>query len=256
MDLLSLLGVRVGYHRRPLLPPVDLVVRRGTSLGIVGPNGSGKSTLLRTMLALLPPVAGSLVYPLGRPPRFGYVPQRAEADRSFPMTALDLVVMGRLRPGRLGPGSVRADRAAARDALARVDLIDHALLPLATLSGGQRQRALLARAIVTEPDVLVLDEPTTGMDLVAERALLDLVEQLRVEFDLAIVIVTHHLALVANSVSEVLLVDRERQLVDHGPVDQVVTSERLSALYGMGVVVGELHGRRVVFVDRRKEQRP
>lgn len=251
MDLLTLRGVAVGYHRRPILPPVDLTIRRGTFLGIVGPNGSGKTTIVRTMLGLHAPVRGKVEHAAGRPPRFGYVPQRSEAERSFPMTSLDMVLMGRFPARGLGLPTGRADRAAAMDALTKVGLSGLAFRSLHTLSGGQRQRAMIARALVTSPEILVLDEPTSGMDLVAEQALLDLIEKLRAELDLGVVMVTHHLALVVNFVREVLLVDKERQAVEHGAVNDVVTPARLSGLYGVPVAVEDVAGHRTVFLDRR-----
>src|SRR4051812_8790632 len=95
MSLLALQRVEIGYRGRALLPPIDLEIKRGSFLGVVGPNGSGKSTLIKTMLGLLAPVSGSIEYPGGQAPRFGYVPQYTEAERLFPMTTLDMVVMGR-----------------------------------------------------------------------------------------------------------------------------------------------------------------
>ena len=255
MDLLALRDVEVGYHRRRLLPAVNLTIRRGTFLGIVGPNGSGKTTLVRTLLSLLSPVSGKVDYPTGRSPRFGYVPQRAESDRSFPITALDMVLMGRFPRVKVLSRLGAADRAAAREALARVGLTGLETRPLATLSGGQRQRALIARALTSEPEVLVLDEPTTGMDLVAEQSLLNLIESFRTQLDLGVVMVSHQLGLVANFVREVLLVDKERQMVEHGEVHEVVTPERLSKLYGVNVVVEAVFGKRVVFLDRRQVPR-
>ena len=249
MDLLDLRGVRVGYHRRPILPPVDLTIRRGTFLGIVGPNGSGKTTLVRTMLGLIRPVGGKIDHPVGRPPRFGYVPQRTETDRVFPLTTLDLVVMGRAPRRGIGLPLRRADHDVALECLRRVGLAGLAHRSFDTLSGGQRQRALIARALATEPEILVLDEPTTGMDILAEGALLDLIAEVRAQDDLGVVMISHNLSLIAGFVEEVILVDRERQAVEHGPVDEVVTAERLTALYGMPVVVTEAHGRRHVFVD-------
>src|SRR5262245_44718252 len=157
MDLVALRAVGVGYHRRPILPPVDLTVRRGTFLGIVGPNGSGKTTLVRTLLGLIPPVAGRVEYPAGRPPRFGYVPQRSDVPRFFPLTTHDMVLMGRYPRRGLGLPTNALDRQVATDALRRVGLAGMASRPLDTLSGGQRQRALIARALASEPEVLVLD---------------------------------------------------------------------------------------------------
>jgi manganese/zinc/iron transport system ATP- binding protein len=248
MDLVSL-HVRVGYRRRPILPDIDLTIRRGTFLGVVGPNGSGKTTLVRTLLGLLAPAAGRIELPLGRPPRFGYVPQRSEPEASFPLSTLDMVVMGLVpRRGLLRP-LVGHHRRAALDALARVGIAELAHRPLTTLSGGQRQRALIARALASAPEILVLDEPTNGTDIVGERALLGLNAELRAGLDLAVVMVSHNLDLVASHVDEVLLLDRERQLVEHGPVSQVVTAARLSTLYGVPILVEEVRGSRLVLVD-------
>jgi ABC-type Mn2+/Zn2+ transport system ATPase subunit len=206
------------------------------------------------MLALLPPVAGQLEYPLRRPPRFGYVPQRSDSERSFPMTALDLVTMGRFSLVGLGARVGRKDREVARACLKQVGLEGRAEQPLGTLSGGQRQRALIARALATEPEVLILDEPTTGMDLVAESAMLELVESLHTKLKLAVVIISHHLGLVANHARDVMLVDQERQAIEHGPRDAVITAERLSRLYGRDVAVQAENGHRLVFM--RTERLP
>jgi manganese/iron transport system ATP-binding protein len=248
MDLLALHGVEVGFHRRRILPPVDLTIRRGTFLGIVGPNGSGKTTIVRTMLGLLPPVSGRIEHPGGRAPRFGYVPQRPELDRTFPISATEMVVMGRYPQAGLGRRMGARDRRAAVDALGQVGLRGLEHRPLHSLSGGQRQRALIARALVTEPHILILDEPTTGMDIVAEKALLDLIESLRVKLQLGVVMISHHLGLVANFVREVMLVDKERMALVHGALDEVITSDRLSALYGKDVVVDERQGHRMVYL--------
>jgi ABC-type Mn2+/Zn2+ transport system ATPase subunit len=246
-DLLGLKQVEDGYHGKAILPAVDLSIRRGTFLGVVGPNGSGKTTLVRTILGLIPPVKGRIEMPNGVP-KFGYVPQRPELERSFPLSALDMVLMGRFPRIGLGRRVGERDREAAIEALGRCGLRGLERRALHTLSGGQRQRALIARALASEPQVLILDEPTTGMDIVTEKGLLDLVESFRKEMQLGVVMISHHLHLVANFVHEVLLVDRERAVLDCGPVEKVVTSERLSALYGKEVVVQEVLGHRMVFL--------
>lgn len=252
MSLLALDAVTVGYNGRAILPPVDLDIKRGTFLGIVGPNGSGKTTIVRTLLGLVPPVSGRISYPAGSIPRFGYVPQRPELERSFPLTAIDMVMMGTFSSVPPGMPVGRRQREAAKLALERVGLPGFAQRPLHQLSGGQRQRALIARALASEPQILVLDEPTTGMDVVAEKALLDLVERVHGELELGVVMISHHLGLVASFVHEVLLVDRERKALVHGSVGEVVTPERLSALYGVPVVVTEVGGHRMVYLENVK----
>src|SRR5678809_971051 len=121
MSLLVLDRVEVGYHGRAILPAVDLDIKRGTFLGIVGPNGSGKTTLVRTMLGLVQPVSGRITYPAGIP-RFGYVPQRPELERSFPLTAMDMVLMGTFSSVKPGLPIGRTQRETARSALERVGL--------------------------------------------------------------------------------------------------------------------------------------
>ncbi|MBI5479992.1 MAG: metal ABC transporter ATP-binding protein [Deltaproteobacteria bacterium] len=247
MDIIELHGVRVGYGKKPLLPPIDLSLGPGAFLGVVGPNGSGKTTLIRTMIGLLAPVAGEVRYPRGPRPAFGYVPQKGDIDLSFPLTAVEIVLMGRYpRIGR-GRRPAAADRAAALRALAEVGVADLAPHAFHELSGGQRQRVLLARALAGEPEVLVLDEPTTGMDLPAERALLDQIAQFA-EKGIAVLMVSHQLAAVANYAHDLCIVDRERQAVEFGPVEQVLTPARLTQLYGRPVAVETTRGYTTVFV--------
>ena len=247
--LIELDHVEVGYHRRPILPPVDLHLREGAFVGVVGPNGSGKTTLVRTMLGLLRPVRGQVRYPKGGRPRVGYVPQREQTDSTWPLTAFEIVLMGRYHRIGLGRRPGREDRRAARAALGDVGIGDLAGKAFHALSGGQRQRVLMARALTGEPELLVLDEPTTGMDIVAERSMLDLIGSFP-QKGMAVVMVSHQLAAVANYVRDLILVDRDRFQVQAGPVEEVLTAERLSALYNAPVAVSDSHGYRTVHIDR------
>src|SRR5437588_4855262 len=144
MDLIRIDRAVIGY-RTPLLPPIDLAVRPGTTLGVLGPNGAGKTTLLKSMLGLLPLLGGRRVLPLGRPPRVGYVPQRDRLDQSWPLTVLDVVMMGRTH--LLGPlrWPKQEDQRACREALAEIGIGDLVEVPLHALSGGQHQKVLVAR---------------------------------------------------------------------------------------------------------------
>jgi zinc transport system ATP-binding protein len=178
-------------------------------VGVIGPNGGGKSTLLQLVLGLLVPQQGTIEV-FGEPPsaarsRVGYVPQRAAIDPGVPATVLDIVLMGRLTRASWGPRFPRRDVEAARAALERARATDLDRRTWPTLSGGQRQRVLIARALVGEADLLLLDEPTAGVDTHREVELLDLLDQLNTE--IPIVMVTHDLPLVAAHMDRAVWVD-------------------------------------------------
>jgi ABC-type Mn2+/Zn2+ transport system ATPase subunit len=259
LDLVRLERAVIGY-RTPLLPPLALSVHSGSTLGVLGPNGAGKTALLKSMLGLLPLLGGRLVFPMGRSPRVGYVPQRDRLDQSWPLSVLDVVLMG--RTSLLGPLSrFRAeDRKRSREALEEIGVGELADRPLYALSGGQHQRVLIARAIAAEPELLVLDEPTSAMDPAAERVLLELVERLKRAHNLSVVLVTHQLTAVAGFASEVALVDRARGLFEVGPAREMMTPERLGRLYGREVHVAELGGQIAIVigppVDEARAGRP
>ncbi len=221
----------IGY-RTPLLPPINLTVRASSTLGVLGPNGAGKTALLKALLGLLPLLGGRRVLPLGRTPRVGYVPQRDRLDMSWPLSVLDVVLMGRAPlVGPMRRYGAR-DRDAARAAMNEIGIGDLADRPLYALSGGQHQKVLIARAIAAEPELLVLDEPTSAMDPAAERVLLDLVARLKSAHDLSVVLVTHQLTAIPGFADEVALVDRERALFEVGPAEEMLDPEKLGRLYG------------------------
>jgi ABC-type Mn2+/Zn2+ transport system ATPase subunit len=231
LELIRLERAVIGY-RTPLLPPIDLAVRAGSTLGVLGPNGAGKTALLKSLLGLLPLLGGRRVLPLGRPPRVGYVPQRDRLDMSWPLTVLDVVLMGRAHlVGPLKRYSAR-DCDAARAALHEIGIGDLADRPLYALSGGQHQKVLIARAIAAEPELLVLDEPTSAMDPAAERVLLDLVARLKSAHNLSVALVTHQLTAIPGFATDVALIDRERGLFEVGPAERMLDPEKLGRLYG------------------------
>lgn len=246
--LIEFENAELGYGRRDvILTGVNLKIQRGEFWGIVGPNGSGKTTLLRTFLGLLKPVSGTVrIGQQGEPLRFGYVPQRETVDTLFPISVEEIVLMGRY--GRVGvirrPGD--RDRKVARECLEHVGIADLAKRSYVELSGGQKQRALIARALATEPDLLVLDEPTNGMDLVSEHSLLELVQRLHVEDRLTVVLVSHLLANVANVARRIAIIAGGK--LDSGVREEMLTEEHLSRLYGMDVGVYELDGRCAIVV--------
>lgn len=224
--LLELRGAAFGYGDRAVLSGLDLDVRPGEVLGILGPNGAGKTTLVRGVLGLLPPLRGRVV---SRARALGYVPQRESLDPLYPVTVREVVDTGgygRLR-GLRRP--TRADRELARRSLERVGLEGRERAPFSSLSGGQRQRALLARALMVHPDLLVLDEPTSGVDPPAARAILDLVHELAEEDSLAILLVSHQLALLREAATDVLWV--ADGTARRGPARELLDPARLEELF-------------------------
>lgn len=213
-----------------VLRQVNLTIAQGQFAVLVGPNGGGKTTLLKLVLGLLTPSRGR-VRVLGESPRrarrrVGYVPQHLQVDPSFPVTVLDVVLMGRL--GRTSPwgGYGRADRGQALAALEHMDMAPLAGRSFGQLSGGQRQRVLIARALVSQPEMLLLDEPSAGMDVVGEHELFDLLD--RLHQDITVVLVTHDLGFVSSHFAEAICVNR--QVVIHPTRD--LGRQAISDLYG------------------------
>lgn len=193
-----------------VLEAVDLEVESRDFLGLVGPNGGGKTTLLRVLLGLLEPQDGS-VSVFGRPPRevrsrIGYVPQHSSIDLGVPAEVLDVVLMGRLSDSSWGPRFGPSHHEAASRALAQTGTEDLAGRRFGELSGGQRQRILIARALAAEAELLLLDEPTAGVDIHRERELLDLLHRLNER--LPIVLVSHDITLVSSHLKRAAWVNR------------------------------------------------
>jgi ABC-type Mn2+/Zn2+ transport system ATPase subunit len=233
----------LGYGRRVVLRSIDFDVLAGDFLGIVGPNGSGKTTLLKAVLGMIKPLSGR-VHRASERIRFGYVPQRETVDLLYPLTVLDIVLMGRYALiGPFGRPGI-ADRQRAMSALEHVGIQDLAGRPYANLSGGQQQRTLIARALVGEPSLLVLDEPNTGMDLVGESATMELIHRLHVEDGIAVLMVTHQIATVVNYARRIAVVGEG--VLREGTVAEMITSENLTQLYGIPVQVARVDSGTVV----------
>jgi zinc transport system ATP-binding protein len=200
-------------HGALVLRDVDLTVERGEFVAIAGPNGGGKTTLLRLILGLEQPTAGRVHVALQRK---GYLPQRAQTAIDAPLTVRELVGAGRVARSRLLGPLGRGDREAVRDAIERVGLSAHADRRLATLSGGQQQRAFIAKALAGDPELLALDEPTTGVDVEAQEAVAVLLQRLGEELGMTILYVSHEFGAVEHFVERIVLV-RERIVFDGAP---------------------------------------
>jgi manganese/zinc/iron transport system ATP- binding protein len=223
----------VAYRDQPVLWDVDLTVPAGVLMGIVGPNGAGKTTLIKAVLGLVKPAAGQVLV-FGRPyveqrRLLAYVPQRGTVDWDFPTDVLDVVMMGRY--GALGwiRRAGRREREQALAALDKVGMADYAGRQISQLSGGQQQRVFLARALVQEARVYLMDEPFQGVDAKTERAIILVLQELR-EAGGTVVAVHHALQTVPEYFDWVAILNVRR--IAAGPVEEVFTEENLRLAYG------------------------
>jgi ABC-type cobalamin/Fe3+-siderophores transport system ATPase subunit len=263
-DLIRFDKVTLGYRQRVVLRDLNFAIRAGEFFGIVGANGSGKTTILRALLGILRPLRGSVLaqvapgerdglpaeggwFDLSATPgamTFGYVPQRGFLDEIFPLTACDVVAMGRYGALGLLEWTGQRDRQLVAEALAHVGLSELAGQRFGDLSGGQKQRVLIARALASEGRVLVLDEPTDGMDLEGQRGIMDLIVRLQTEMGVTVVYVTHRLNELGNAAQRLLLL--HEGVVRIGPVEEILTPAVLEQVYGVPVRVETFDGKRVV----------
>jgi ABC-type Mn2+/Zn2+ transport system ATPase subunit len=230
--------VTAGYGDRVALEDVDLEIATGSLLAVIGPNGSGKSTLLKTIAGLLQPFSGTVEL-LGGPPRLAakriaYVPQAELVDWTFPVTVGDVVMMGRVPLIGVGRSPGRADRDAVAAALETVRMTPERDRQIGALSGGQRRRVFLAKALAAEPELYLLDEPVTGVDITTQE---DLMRILEAESDRGrtVVATTHDLASAAHHFHQAAFVNG--RIVAFGPADLVMDPALLTATYGGHVIV-------------------
>lgn len=230
---LEVRDLSVSYRDKLALADVNFVVPEGTHVAVVGPNGAGKSTLFKALVGLLPPRTGQiLIHGLPRGHRLdcvAYVPQREEVDWHFPVTVSDVVLMGRY--GTLGwlqrPGP--DDRKAVRRCLEQLEIANLSERPIGQLSGGQQQRVFLARALVQEPHILLMDEPFTGVDMMTQEATLQLLEDLRAQH-VTVMVSTHDLNLAAQRFEKVMLL--KRHVVSFGSPSEAFSPAALGEAFG------------------------
>ncbi len=231
--LVSCRALAVGYGSKPMLPPITLQVRPRELWAVFGPNGSGKSTVLKTVLGLLPPVAGQFECAVSS---LGYVPQRSEIDPAIPARVLDMVRAGVERNWSfLNPLWTWKHRAAIDDALGDTHIRALVREPWTHLSEGQKQRVLMAQALAGNPQLLVLDEPTSAMDVHAERSIFALLDDLRRRRDLGVMVVGHNLGVLARFATHALFVDKDQAAIDVGLVRDVVRGSAFVERFGKGV---------------------
>jgi zinc transport system ATP-binding protein len=233
--LLRCEGLQVGYAGRAILPPFSLEVTAGQFWAVIGRNGAGKSTFFKTLLGLLPPVGGRLERAPGL--KVAYIAQRMAFDDLYPVTAREVVAMGRARRLWSTPG---ADPK-VEQALARLEVAELADRTFRSLSEGQKQRVLLARMVASEAALAVLDEPTAAMDAIAERAAMALIDQLRRELHMAVLVVSHHLDEPRRRADRALFLDPDCERIVEGTTDQVFADPHFHHRYGDEFSPAEAH---------------
>ena len=217
------------FNSIPVLKEVNLTVRRGDFIALLGPNGGGKTTLLKLILGLLRPDRGSIKVfnePAGKSThRIGYMPQHLHFNQSFPISVLDVVLMGKLRPGKGWSRYSRKDKTAAQKAMEQMEIWEFRNRRVGELSGGQQQRVFIARALVDEPEVLFLDEPTASVDTKHQTDLFDILKELNKT--VTIIVVSHDVGIVSSHVKSVACVNQ--QVFYHD--DSEITQEMLEMAY-------------------------
>ncbi|HET6420579.1 MAG TPA: ATP-binding cassette domain-containing protein [Geobacteraceae bacterium] len=232
--LIKLDNLSIGYSRQSVLSGISLSIVRAGFTAILGANGSGKTTLLKTVLGLIPPVAGRMTTATaGSPLVFGYVPQSVQFDPIYMLTGFEVALMGvygRVRAGRFVPS---AERAFARECLQAAGAGEFAHKRFAELSGGQKQRVLIARALATRPDVLVLDEPTAGVDHETTHAVLDFISKINKEKEITVLLVTHDFMMVRRHAEQVIWIYEGKVL--SGIASELLSAERMAEIFETGV---------------------
>jgi zinc transport system ATP-binding protein len=246
VEYADLQDIWVRFEEKWVLKSINLKCFEREILGIVGPNGGGKSTLLKVLMGLIHPDRG-MVKLFGRKPdhharaQIGYLPQISQANRSFPVTALDVVLMGLYNRTGIFHRIARRDKETAMELLTRVNMTDHAKRPFGILSGGQQQRINIARALASKPKLLVLDEPSTGVDSVAQEDFYELLARLRDEQNISVIMVSHDIGVITSHADRIACLNR--QIHYHGEPDSCFTDDVRHNVFGkdMKVMVHDPH---------------
>ena len=238
MTVLEVEQLTVNYEKTSVLWDINFTIPEKKIVGILGPNGAGKSTLLKALLGLVQPLSGKILF-FGKPlnevrQKVGYVPQRSAVDWDFPITAFDLVMMGRYGKMGLLKWATKQDREATRHALEQVEMMAFADRQIGQLSGGQQQRLFIARALVQDADLYLLDEPFAGIDIATEKTLVALFQQLR-RAGKTLLVVHHNLASTENYFDWLILLNT--CLVASGPTSETLTQQNIWRTYGRSTIL-------------------
>lgn len=233
MNVITVKNLTISYNKKPAIKGINLEVEEGSIIGILGPNGAGKSTLIKGILGLLPSETGEIkIY--GKPvkeslKRIAYIPQKEQFDWDFPINVSEVVMMGRYPYISLFGRPDENDKLIVKEVLEKVEMSDNQFTQIRNLSGGQQQRIFLARALAQESDIYLLDEPFVGVDAKTEKAIFELIKELK-EKNKTILIVHHDLSKVKEYFDKVILINQT--LVAFGDTDKAFTPELINKAYG------------------------
>ncbi len=245
-NIIEVKNVSFSYDHDQVLKDISLTVHEGDYLGIIGPNGSGKTTLLKIILGLLKPskgdikLFGSSCLCANEWSKIGYVPQKAtNFDPLFPATVFEVVAMGRYGKKGLFKQLNKEDREIIQTSLEQVEMDNFRDRLIGDLSSGQQQRVFIARALAGEPEVIILDEPTVGIDVKTQEQFYALLKRLNQEFGLTLVIVSHDINAIASEVTELACINQT--LIYHGNPEEFLKGDYVEKLYGKNVRFIHLH---------------
>jgi len=240
-EIIKFTNTSIGYGKNVIVSDINISIIENDFIGIVGPNGAGKTTFLKTLLGNIKPIAGNVSMDNLR---FGYVPQRDNVQPLLPYSVSEVVMMGRYSLSGPFKRMTENDKEIVAESLSYIGMIDQKDKNYNSLSGGQRQRTLIARALAVKPNVLILDEPTNGMDTPSHYSLLDLIERLHAEKNLTIFLVSHLLTDVANIVKKIMLIDKYN--FQFGSIEDVLSEENLKRTYSSDFHVKQVNGEYII----------
>jgi len=230
-ELIKLDDVSIGFGKTPIINGIDLTLTSGQFWGVIGPNGGGKSTLLKTVIGLAEPLAGSCK--IKEDLRFGYVPQHEKYDNLFPVSVEEMVTMGRYSLVPFGKKLKQEDTEAVTASIEKTGISKLSKKVFRELSGGEKQKVLIAKAICGNPDVLVLDEPTSSLDLKGEAEIMSLIKSLKDELNLTVIMVSHFADTIRKYADSVILVDKDRDILLNCSIDDAVSNQHVKRYFGM-----------------------
>ncbi len=245
-QLIKFEDVTIGYGKTPIVKGLNFSIKENDFIGLVGPNGAGKTTLLKTILGSIKPLNGKLQLENFR---FGYVPQRDIIQPLLPYSVYEVVMMGRYSLLGLFNNPAKIDKQIVEESVEHVGISQLKNKSYNSLSGGQRQRTLIARALAMQPKVLILDEPTNGMDAPSHYLLLDLISRLHDEDKLTIILVSHLLSDVANIVKKIILL--EKDFFQFGEIDKILSEENLKQTYSSDFLVTKINNEYIITSKQR-----